>query len=170
MNSSIIVNSIRFLVFALLQVLVFNYISIDFLAGAVCYPCVVFILMLPINTNRIFLLTISFIFGLLLDVFENTGGAHATACLLLAYLRPSILVVSFGISYEHQTLKFNDVDLKEIIIYVLLSCLLHHIVLFSLEVFSFSQISFILKQTFFSTVFTSVVVLIYFGLTQSKKI
>lgn len=170
MNSTLVSNSIRFVVFILLQVLIFNYITIDFLGGVVFYPCLAFILMLPINTNRIVMLTVSFVFGLLLDVFVNTGGAHATACLVLAYFRPFILVASFGISYEHQTLKFNDVHLKEIIIYVFLSCVLHHLVLFVLEVFNFSQILFILKQTFFSTVFTSVSVLIYFGLTQSKKI
>ncbi len=170
MNNIFVINSARFVVFILLQVFVFNYVSLGFLGGAICYPCIIFVLMLPMHTNRLVLLTISFVFGLLLDMFGNTGGAQAAACLVLAYARPLILVSSFGISYEHQNLKFNDVDLKEIIIYVLLSCLLYHLVLFSLEVFNFSHFLFILKQSLFSTVFTSVSVLIYFGLTQSKKI
>lgn len=170
MNNTFVVNSARFVVFILLQVFVFNYVSLGFLGGAICYPCIIFILMLPMHTNRIVLITISFTFGLLLDMFGNTGGAQAAACLVLAYARPLILVSSFGVSYEHQNLKFNDVDLKEIFIYVLVSCLVYHLILFSLEVFNFSHFFFILKQSLFSAVFTSVSVLIYFGLTQSKKI
>jgi len=170
MNSNFLGNSIRFIVLILLQVLVFNYMSVGFLGNISPYPYIIFILLLPMHTNRLALLTLSFVFGLLLDMFENSGGAHAAACLVLAYIRPMILVYSFGISYEHQNLKFNDVGLKGIIVYVVASCLLHHTVLFWLEVFSTSHFLFILKQTLLSTVFTSICVLLYFGLTQSKKV
>lgn len=170
MNSKVVRNSIRFVVLLLLQLLVFNYITIDFFEGVVFYPYIIFVLMLPISTNRLVMLLISFIFGFLLDIFANTGGAHATACLVLAYVRPVILVSSFGISYENQTLKFNEVDFKELLIYVLVSTLIHHLALHSLEVFNTGHILFILKQSLLSTLFTSVGVLIYFGLNQTRDI
>jgi len=144
--------------------------AINILGNISPYPYVIFILLLPMHTNRIALLTLSFVFGLLLDMFGNSGGAHTAACLVLAYVRPFILVSSFGISYEHQNLKFNDVDLKGVIVYVAVGCLLHHTTLFWLEVFNISHFLFIIKQTILSTVFTSVCVLLFFGLTQNKKV
>lgn len=170
MNNKVVKNSIRFVALLILQLFVFNYITIDFFEGIVFYPYIIFILMLPISTNRVVMLFASFFFGLIIDVFANTGGAHATACLVLAYVRPVILVSSFGISYENQTLKFNEVDFKELLIYVLVSTLIHHLVLHNLEVFNLNHILFILKQSVLSTLFTSVGVLIYFGLNQTRHI
>jgi len=144
--------------------------SISFLGNVGPYPYIIFILLLPMHTNRLMLLTLSFVFGLILDAFGNSGGAHTAACLVLAYVRPLLLISSFGVSYEHQNLKFNDVDLKGVIIYVVIGCLLHHSVLFWLEVFNASHFLFILKQTLLSTVFTSICVLLYFGITQNKKV
>jgi hypothetical protein len=43
------------------------------------------------------------------DMFWNSGGVHAASCLVLAYFRPSIFKFSFGLSYEYQTVKLNDV-------------------------------------------------------------
>jgi hypothetical protein len=43
-----------------------------------------------------------------MDVFSNSGGVHA-ACVTLAYFRPYIFKFAFGISYEYQTIKLNDV-------------------------------------------------------------
>lgn len=170
MNSSFISNSIRFVLLILLQVLVFNHMHFTVLENSTPYPYIIFILLLPMHTNRLVMLTLSFVFGLFLDMFGNSGGAHAAACLVLAYVRPFILVSSFGISYEHQNLKFNDVDLKGIIVYVIISCLLHHAILFWLEVFNMSHFLFIIKQTILSAVFTSVCILLFFGLTQNKKV
>jgi len=170
MNSNLLGNTLRFVVLLLLQVLVFNNILLEFLGNVSPYPYIIFILLLPIQANKISLLTISFVFGLLLDMFGNSGGSHAGACLVLAFVRPFLLVSSFGISYEHQNLKFNDVGLRGVIVYVVIGCVLHHSGLFWLEVFNTSHFLFILKQTLLSTVFTSICVLLYFGLTQNKKV
>lgn len=143
---------------------------VNFFGGANPYPYLIFILLLPMHINRIGLLTLCFVYGLILDAFSNSGGAHAAACLVLAYVRPLLLVSSFGISYEHQNLKFTDVTLKGVIIYVIVGCLLHHTVLFWLEVFSVVHLLFIVKQILLSTVFTSISVLLFFGITQNKKI
>lgn len=162
-------NSLRFVVLIVLQIVVFNYMFVDFLGGVNPYPYIIFILLLPLHFNRIGLLTVCFAYGLILDTFSNSGGAHAAACLVLAYVRPLLLVSSFGISYEHQNLKFTDVGLKGVIVYVVVGCLVHHTVLFWLEVFSTVHLFFMVKQILLSTVFTSISVLLFFGVTQNKK-
>ena len=61
------------------------------------------------NGNKSGLVVASFILGLIMDMFSNSGGIHATACLVLAYFRPAIFKFAFGLSYEYQTVKLNDV-------------------------------------------------------------
>jgi hypothetical protein len=58
----------------------------------------------------------------MMDIFLNSGGTHATACLVLAYVRPSIFKFSFGISYEYQTIKLNDVLTLSVFLYIALCC------------------------------------------------
>jgi hypothetical protein len=57
----------------------------------------------------------------MMDIFLNSGGTHATACLVLAYVRPSIFKFSFG-SYEYQTIKLNDVLTLSVFLFIALCC------------------------------------------------
>lgn len=170
MNNETIGNITRFILLILLQVLIFNHLRIGFIGNIAAYPCIVFVLLFPLKATRLITLSICFLFGLILDTFGNSGGAHAAACLVLAFARPLILISSFGISYEHQNMKFNNLDLKGMLIYVGLGCLIHHTVFFWLEVFSINHFIFILKQIVLSTVFTSICVLFFFGLIQKRKL
>ena len=101
-----------------------------------------------------FFIFISFIIGLLIDVFSDTLGLHAAAAVTIAYLRPLILKMSFGLAYIHQVIKFKNIDFRKKIIYISLLSLTHHTVLFSLEVFNFSKIFFILERALFSSILT----------------
>ena len=101
--------------------------------------------------------------GLILDMFGNSGGVHAAACLVLAYFRPAIFKFSFGLSYEYQTIRINDVLTPERFSFILIAVVMHHLVLFLLEVFRLSSLWDIFLRTIFSTAFTLVVsiILIY---------
>ena len=106
MNSSFFLNIFRFISLFLLQIIIFNNIN---LFGFVSpFPYVLFIILFPVNGNKSALLISSFLLGLLLDIFSNSGGIHTTASILLAYFRPSIFKFAFGVSYEYQTIKLND--------------------------------------------------------------
>jgi len=52
---------------------------------------VIFILLFPVNTRTVFLLFISFVLGLLVDLFYQTPGIHASALLVVAMLRNTVL-------------------------------------------------------------------------------
>ena len=107
--------------------------------------------------------------GLTIDVFEDSGGINAAACVLIGYLRPSVLRFSFGISYEHQTVKFHQTPFTQRFTYISLLVFLHHLVLFSLEIFNLSYIILILKKTLFSSIFTILLILIVSGIFQQNK-
>jgi len=102
-------------------------------------------------------------------MFSNSGGIHTTACLVLAYFRPFIFKFSFGLSYEYQTIKLNDVLTPERFSFILLSVVIHHLILFILEAFQFSFILDILLRTLLSTVFTLILCIIIIYLIKPNK-
>ncbi|MDG1728489.1 MAG: rod shape-determining protein MreD [Algibacter sp.] len=164
MNSIFSVHTIRFITLVFIQVLILNHIN--FFGYINPYIYILFIGLFPIKNNRIALILLSFLLGLTIDLFLDTGGIHAAACVFIAYIRPIILKFSFGTIYEHQTIRFNTVEFGSKLTYFTLLTVLHHIVLFSLEIFSISNIILILQKTLFSSIFTillSVIVTIIFS-------
>lgn len=158
MNSSITLHISRFVLLVLLQVLIFNHIN--FLGYINPYVYILFIVLYPISNNRQLFIFLSFLLGLTVDIFSDSGGIHAAACVTIAYARPLFLKFSFGTSYEHQTLRIGTSEIGQRISYFTIIILLHHIVLFSLEVFNTSNILLIIKKSLFSSIFTLIMCLI----------
>lgn len=148
----------KFISLVLLQVMICN--NINFLGYINPYVYIIFILLYPVNTNRLLFLFLSFLLGLLIDIFSDSGGVHAAAAVSLAYIRPVFLKTSFKVLYEHHNIKIGNTDIGSLITYVVFGTFLHHLILFSLEIFNISNILLILKKTLFSTVFTSILSLI----------
>ena len=98
MNSALLYNIARFILLLMAQVLIFN--NFNFLGYINPYPYILFILLFPVNGNKYGLLAASFLLGITMDLFCNSGGVHTAACVLLAYLRPYLFRFSFGLSYE----------------------------------------------------------------------
>jgi hypothetical protein len=149
------------------QVVVFN--NIDLFGYVNPYPYLLFILLYPVNSNRAGLLVASFLLGLSIDYFANSGGVHATASLVLAFLRPSFFKFSFGLSYEYQTIRINDRLSPERFSFIFISITTHHLVLFLLEYFKFVFILDALWRTLLSTIFTLIMSIIIIYLFKPSK-
>ncbi|MBP6757463.1 MAG: rod shape-determining protein MreD [Bacteroidia bacterium] len=167
MNSALLVNIFRFILLLAVQIIIFN--NMNFLGYISPFPYILFIILYPVNGNKSGLVVASFILGLIMDMFSNSGGIHATACLVLAYFRPAIFKFAFGLSYEYQTVKLNDVLTPERFSFILLSVVIHHFTLFLLEAFQFSFIFDILIRTLLSTVFTIIICIIIIYLIKPNK-
>ena len=152
MNSALLMNIARFILLLLAQVLIFN--RMDLFGFVNPFPYILFIILYPVNGNKTGLLLASFFLGLIMDMFWNSGGVHAAACLVLAYFRPAIFKFSFGLSYEYQTVKLNDSLTPERFSFILIAVIIHHFTLFILEIFKLSSILDILVRTVLSTLFT----------------
>lgn len=164
MNSKVTNNIIRFILLVLAQVLICN--NINFMGYVSPYIYILFILLFPVKDNRLQVLFLSFLIGITVDMFSDSGGVHAAASVVIAYARPLFLKFSFGTLYEYQTIKFSNTDLGNLTIYVATMTFLHHLVLFSLEIFNINNILQILQQTLFSGIFTliiSVLLIVLFG-------
>lgn len=167
MNSTLLANIARFILLLAAQVLIFN--RIDLFGFINPFPYVLFIILYPVNGNKSGLIVASFFLGLLMDMFWNSGGVHAAACVVLSYYRPAIFKFSFGLSYEYQTVRLNDVLTPERFSFILISVVIHHFVLFILEIFKISFIWDILVRTFLSTIFTIVTCIIIIYIIKPSK-
>ena len=167
MNSTLLVNISRFVLLLAVQIIIFN--NMNFLGFISTFPYLLFIILYPVNGNKSGLLIASFLLGLTMDMFSNSGGIHATACLILAYFRPYVFKFAFGLSYEYQTIRLNDVLTPERFSFILLSVVIHHFTLFLLEAFRFSFFWDILLRTLLSTVFTILLCIIIIYLIKPNK-
>lgn len=167
MNSTLIWNITRFILLLMAQVLIFNRINLFGYINP--FPYILFIILYPVNGNRYGLLLSSFFLGIIMDMFCNSGGVHAASCLILANYRPYIFKFSFGLSYEYQTVKLNDVLTPERFSFILIAVVLHHFTLFILEIFSFYFVWDIIERTVLTTLFTLITCIIIIYIIKPSK-
>ncbi len=157
LNNEYLVNTIRFIVLLLVQVILLNNINLFGYINPYLY--ILFIIVFPFTGNKSLLIFLAFLMGLMVDIFGDSGGVHAAASTFIAYIRPAFLKVSFGVSYEYNMVKISKAAMGERITYIALMVFTHHLLLFSLEIFNFRHILLILKSTLFSGIFSVVLIL-----------
>ena len=116
-SNDILINLVRFIVLVLIQVLLLNNINLGGYINPFLY--IYFILLFPLDGNKSLLIFLSFLLGLSIDIFEDSGGVHAAASAFIAYIRPFVLKYSFGVSYEYKSVKIKKADTTEKISVVL---------------------------------------------------
>lgn len=89
MNRVIIQSAITAVVLIMLQVLVFNRISLWGVATPLVYTYI--FLRLPLKTDLNLVLTIAFVTGLLVDVFSDTPGLNSLVATITSVLRKPML-------------------------------------------------------------------------------
>ena len=157
----------RFIILVLVQVLIFNHIN--FLGYITPYIYILFIILSPANNNRTLFVFLAFLLGLSVDLFSDSGGVHAAACVTVAYIRPVFLKFSFGTVYDYQSIKFDQIDFGNKLTYFSALVIIHQLIMFSLEIFNISKIILILQKTLFSGIFTIILCLIVSILFSQKR-
>lgn len=153
---------LRFFVLVLVQVLILNNIQLGGYVNPYMY--VLFILLLPMETPKSLLLLLAFVLGLTIDMFTNTMGMHAGACVFMAYCRPYVTkVISPRDGYDMDTTPtIQNLGLNWFSTYSIILVLLHHFVLFYLEVFRLHEFF----STFFRIIFSSILTVSLILLSQ----
>ena len=147
-----------FLIF--FQAMFLNHIN--FLNFVNPYIYIFLIIYFPLKTNRSIFILAAFFMGFAIDFFSDTHGIHAAASLCIAYFRTYYLKIFFGIAYQHQVVKFKHLEFKQNFFYLITMIFTHHLILFSLEVFSINHLDIIIKKTISSLIFSFILVIIFF--------
>lgn len=145
MNSTLLNNILRFIGLMFLQVFLFD--EIDFLGFIDPMVYILFIVLFPVENKRWNFLFFAFGLGIILDTFQNTGGAHAAASLTLAFTRPLWLRLIYGESYRMKNIKILQSSIDRILLLLVLSITVHHLIFFTLVIFNSSQILYTIKLT-----------------------
>ena len=77
----------------------------------------------------------------------KTIAQSAAATITIAYLRPAIMRFVFGVNYEFQSFKLNNTTKAQQFTFLALLIMIHHMVYFTMEIFSFANILMILQKT-----------------------
>ena len=149
----------------LIQVLILKQIHISW-SGVeyihlYIYP--LFIILLPLKIQRPLLLVIAFITGLILDMFYDSPGLHASTLVVVAYVRNYILKFleprdGYNIDI---TPSIKNFGFNWFIIYSSILVFINVFWYFSVEAFSFHYISDIILKTIFSFIFSEIIILLY---------
>ena len=155
---TVLQNIFRFILLVLFQVLVLN--NIQFLGYINPYIYILFILALPVQTPRWFLLLLAFVLGLTIDIFSNTIGMHAFATVFVAFYRDGIVKLFTNIEEgNNPTPSFHTFGVSAYVKYVIVLVLIHHSALFILEAFSFTHFWIMLAKILLSSLVTVLLIL-----------
>jgi rod shape-determining protein MreD len=160
--SNLLKNSLRFALFILLQVFLLDKIPPinEFIVPILYF---LFILWLPFNISKTQLLLLGFLFGFVLDIFTKSPGLHASACTLIAYIRPFIIhLLMPKETYETNYIEPSIISMGFLpyMIYVFILTIMHHFYLILLEWISFGDFVFFIGKLIASTGISMLLILI----------
>ncbi len=153
---------LRFALYVGLYVLLFDNGSLVLFGLGWNFFYLGFLLFLPIQTPVALQLLLGFAVGFSVDIAHDTGGLHAAAAVLLAYLRPYVLrLLTPRDGYDAQdTVNVHQMGWQWFMVYLALLVTIHHLAFFFLELGSFQHPLLTLGRVGVSLAYTSVVMLI----------
>lgn len=167
-NSLNIKQIIIWLLFIVTQILFAQ--NIVLFNKAFCFIYIGFILLLPIDISRNYLMLIGFFTGFVIDVFYNSLGTHMAACTFLCYIRPLWLnAITPRGGYENiESPAVKDLSLSWFLAYSVPLILLHLCIVFFVEAGGFHMFFFVLIKAIGSTLLTVFVLVIIQYLFYAK--
>jgi len=159
----------RFVFLMLLQVMILNHVQWSGFINPYAY--ILFIIMLPYETPRWMVLVLALITGLIIDMFGNSGGMHAAATVLMAFLRPNVLrIVSPRDDYDSETaFTPQKMGLKWFVTYAAIMVIIHHFTYFYIEVFRFSEFFLTFFKALLNSIITLLIILLGMFMFGKKK-
>lgn len=162
--------SLFLLFFFLLFTQVFILNNILFLGDVNPYLYIAFVFLYPIKKERFLFLFTSFLLGLFIDFFSDSGGINAFAILFIAYIRLFFIRLLF----KKTVIDFPFFNLQEesfgkVFNYTVILTLIHHFLLFSFANFSFQNSTTVITKTILSSIFTLILFFLGVFIFRKKK-
>ena len=154
-NNPTVLITLRFILLVLAQVLIFNHMNFLGVINPMVY--VLFLYWYPLRQNMAVFLLVSFLLGFTIDIFSNSLAIHAASIVTIAFARPVLMRFCFGANFDFQGFTFKNTTQLQRLTFLGLLIVLHHLIFFSLEIFSFSHFLLILKKIILTSIATFVI-------------
>ena len=151
----------------MLQVLLINQLQL----GGVCHPFIYILplLMMPITLPRWADMLIGLVAGLLMDVFCNSLGVHAAACIMLMYMRRHLIPLWVN-DTERLTdiISMQTIGITPFLKYTSLLVVAHHLMVFFLTAWTFQLWWYTLLTTLVSSIVSLALILGYAWIREKR--
>ena len=151
---------VRLVVVVLLQVLLFDHLQIAGWGLPMVY--VLFLMNLPVQVPRWAEMLIGAMVGLVFDVWHSSLGVNMAACVAFCYLRPILLG---NLIQDLERVKGEvcsaTIGRMEYVRCLAILTVVHHLLVFSLESWSWHTWWIVLLQTLLSSVLTILIIMGY---------
>jgi len=127
-------HSILIFIFFVLQVIWFNHILLfgKYAPVIYIYP----ILLLPLDKNDSVNLLLAFIFGISLDLVNNTGGVFAATAVWVVYFRKIYFLMIKNPSQDLEKIQVEKLSIAEKLIYYFIFIFMAQIIIYFLDAFN----------------------------------
>jgi rod shape-determining protein MreD len=156
MNKLITQNISRFIFLLLLQVVVLNQFHFLKFINPMVY--VLWVVLFPVRKDKTLILISSFLLGLSVDFFSDSGGIHAAALTFVAFIRlPILKAVLNKTDFDFILFNIRSISFLKAFIFIGNIVLFHHLIVFGLEYFSFNEFYEIIKKTIIASFTTTLI-------------
>lgn len=161
---------VQFFLLLLVQVLLLNNVTLNWWMQPGGFPVFtpyiypLFLLLIPFEAPVWLLLVVGFICGCIVDSFMNTPGMHAFAMVLIAYLRTNVLLALLPKNmkeYHQLSPSVKTMGWPPFLTYSAFLILMHHASFFIIELWSMSNIGYLLLKIVASTLTTMLLIAVY---------
>ena len=172
MTSKVLINIVRFAALVFLQVFILENINLRGYINPYLY--IYYILVLPFEIPGWLLLTSSFLLGFTIDTFVGTLGIHTASSVLMAFSRPFVIkAIPSRKEFEPgMEPAISHLGFSWFFTYSIILIFIHHLALFYIEVFRFTDFFSTFLRVILSGLFTLLLVIIaqyLFFRTSGKK-
>ena len=168
MNRAGIFNVVYFFLYVIAQVLLFKRLVL--FNTSFCFLYVAFILLLPVEINKLLLMVLAFFLGFTIDIFYDSLGIHALALVTVAYLRNYWLsTITPQGGYDAGSIPAISNGVQWFLVYSVPMVFVHLALLFFVEAGGFGLFWFTMLKIMASLVFTvgMMLMLQFFSVSRS---
>lgn len=160
--------SLMFVVLVVAQAVVFN--RLDLFSVALAFVFIYFIIKLPITLSASWVMFLSFLLGVSVDIFSDTPGMNALACTCLGGCRRTVmrLYVPREDDVMHCIPSFRTLGGAVFSKYVVTMSLTYCILVFCIEAFTFFRPLMLMAKIVASTLLTSLIILLLDSITAPR--
>lgn len=151
------------------QAVIFNNLIIMNTAVALVFLYLIVVLPITMSTNAV--LTVSFLLGLSVDIFQDTPGLNAAACTVIGFIRRPILHLYMPKDEEEtdRRLGINTLGPFTFLKYILTVTVIYCILYFGIEAITYLDFKRLLLRMGASAAFTIVVLFAIDSLTIRRR-